>query len=56
MLPYSGFGDAVSGLQGFEQIWMIFELHLNETWYRAEVGFTAGTAERGEWIRHEGSP
>lgn len=33
LLGGRGFEQALAGLEGFERIWVVFELHLNETWH-----------------------
>lgn len=33
LLEGRGYEQALTGLDGFERIWVVFELHLNETWH-----------------------
>jgi tRNA-Thr(GGU) m(6)t(6)A37 methyltransferase TsaA len=39
--------DGLTGLDGFERIWVVFELHLNETWHAFVQPPHEGTARQG---------
>jgi tRNA-Thr(GGU) m(6)t(6)A37 methyltransferase TsaA len=42
-----GYEDGLTGLEGFERIWVIFELHLNESWHPFVQPPHEGAARRG---------
>jgi|TARA_B100000809_G_scaffold134230_1_gene131951 tRNA-Thr(GGU) m(6)t(6)A37 methyltransferase TsaA len=47
LLPGNDYEQALTGLEGFERIWVIFELHLNESWHPLVQPPHEGASRRG---------
>lgn len=47
LLQGRGYEQALTGLDGFERIWVVFELHLNETWHPLVQPPHEGAPRRG---------